>query len=109
MPLRHEVARRYSSTFMSPRSSDHICRPKPATPGRDPEIQDRSARTSRLIASSVVPAILALSRVQGNRRPVFVLAYPPLGLPLMTLTERTLMTLGAPPWRCGAGRPGALA
>jgi hypothetical protein len=84
MPALHTAsARRYSSTFMSLRSSDRICRPNRRPRGGTPEIQDRSVRTSRLIVSSVVPAILALSRVRGNRRPVFVLADPPAGLPLM--------------------------
>ena len=80
MPALHTAgARRYSSTFMSLRSSDPTYRPWAGPRG----IQDRSARTSRLIVSCVVPAILALSRVRGNRRPVFVLADPPTGLPLM--------------------------
>ena len=74
-------ARRYSGTFMSLRSSDPTYRAL----GGTPEIQHRSARTSRLIAFSVVPAILALSRVRGNHGPVFVLADPRAGLPLMPM------------------------
>ena len=52
MPALHTAgARRYSGTFISPRSSDHICRPDQPPPGGTPEIQDRSDRTSRLMVS----------------------------------------------------------
>ena len=43
-------------------------------------------RVVRLMVSFVVPALLAVSRVRGNRRPVFVLADPPARLPLMPMS-----------------------